>query len=178
MAPRLHTLFIGYGNSLRRDDGAGLILAKNLAEHWRRQGRYVRCLIVHQLTPDLAFDITAEDVGNVVFVDAVMTTRDTTESDLTIHIDRLAESGRASGVGHHMDAGELMVYGQLLYRRRPPAWIVTVPGLDFAHGEGLSRPVRRLVEDVDHVARRLEHCLGLKPAAQGDSPPSPGRGRH
>ena len=162
-----YTLFIGYGNSLRRDDGAGLVLATKLATYWRRRGLYVRHLQMQQLTPDLAFDITAADVAAVVFVDAaiapagVYVDDEETDSGLTIRIEEVSAESDSAGLGHHMDPSELMVYADLLYRRRPPAWLVAVPGLDFTYGDQLSAPVAKLLKKIDPVAETLLGLLKL-----------------
>ncbi len=63
-------LIIGYGNSLRRDDGAGLVLAQRLAEQWKKDGHAVRLLLTHQLMPEMALDLAESDVAGVLFVDA------------------------------------------------------------------------------------------------------------
>jgi hypothetical protein len=31
----------------------------------------------------------------------------------------------------------------MLYQRHPAAWLLTIPGVDFAHGEGLSEAAER-----------------------------------
>jgi Ni,Fe-hydrogenase maturation factor len=62
-------LIIAYGNSLRRDDGAGLILGEKLEDALRKRGLSVSHIAVHQLTPDLALSVAAENVAAVVFVD-------------------------------------------------------------------------------------------------------------
>ncbi len=50
-------LVIGYGNSLRRDDGAGLILAAGLVDAWRTHDLPASLITAHQLSPELADDI-------------------------------------------------------------------------------------------------------------------------
>ena len=62
-------LIIGYGNSLRGDDGAGLLLAEGLEEAWQARQVEVERLAVHQLTPELTLEISREEVTSVVFVD-------------------------------------------------------------------------------------------------------------
>jgi hydrogenase maturation protease len=58
-------LIIGYGNSLRSDDAAGIKVAETIAT-W--QLPHVRSLAVHQLTPELAAELAAVEL--VIFVDA------------------------------------------------------------------------------------------------------------
>ena len=54
-------LIIGIGNSLRRDDGAGLVLARGLAETWQTAGHRVQLIETHQLVPELAEPIAGDD---------------------------------------------------------------------------------------------------------------------
>jgi hydrogenase maturation protease len=145
MPQRRYRLIIGYGNSLRRDDGAGLILAERLAAAWEDEGHNVRHILVQQLTPDLAYDITAHDVEAVIFADARFALEESDQERRKIRIEAIPQSFAKTGLGHDMDAAELMTYGELLYRRRPPAWMVTVAGSDFSFGEGLSSDVAVLL---------------------------------
>jgi hypothetical protein len=81
MAARLKTitvLVIGYGNTLRGDDGVGYQVAETVAE-W--QLPQVRSIAVHQLLPELAADIAEVDL--VIFVDAVVATAPA-KQDITI----------------------------------------------------------------------------------------------
>ena len=61
------TLIIGYGNTLRQDDGVGRYLAEQIAEE---QWPECQVLSVHQLTPELAASIA--EVEQVIFIDAVL----------------------------------------------------------------------------------------------------------
>jgi hydrogenase maturation protease len=60
-------LVVGYGNSLRGDDGVGWHAAGRLAADPRLAG--ARVLARHQLTPELAVDVAQASL--VVLVDAV-----------------------------------------------------------------------------------------------------------
>ena len=57
-------LIIGYGNTLRGDDGVGYKIAE-IIEQWNINN--ITSLAVHQLTPDLAENIAQADT--VIFVD-------------------------------------------------------------------------------------------------------------
>jgi len=59
-------LVIGYGNTLRRDDGVGVRAAEMMAADSRFAD--VEVLTVYQLTPELSLDIATASL--VVFVDA------------------------------------------------------------------------------------------------------------
>lgn len=133
-------LLVAWGNDLRGDDGAGLYLAARLERRWRQLGLAVRRLAVLQLVPELAAAIAAPEVGAVVFVD----TRVVVGDDLTVEVRPLMEAAVvAPALGHHLDPAALLTYAALLREGPlPPAWLVTVPGLVFEHGRGLSRAVR------------------------------------
>lgn len=60
-----HTLIIGYGNTLRQDDGVGYRMAETI-DRWDLPGVISRS--VHQLTPDLAAELAS--VQRAIFIDA------------------------------------------------------------------------------------------------------------
>ncbi|MEZ4766952.1 MAG: hypothetical protein R2844_00805 [Caldilineales bacterium] len=62
-------LIIAYGNSLREDDGAGLVLAEKLEPLLRRFAVDARRIETQQLLPELAAEIAASQPHAVVFVD-------------------------------------------------------------------------------------------------------------
>jgi len=153
-------LILGYGNSLRRDDGAGLLLAEKLERLWMDAGVEVKCLLVHQLTPDLAEEISRQGLDSVVFVDARVVAGP--PDDLTIHLEPLEPSEMSLSPGHQSDPGSLLLIARELFGRVPTAWLVTVPGVDFGLGESLS-PVAQ--EALDHIPS----CLNLPPGRR-DAP--------
>ncbi|PPT05423.1 NADH-reducing hydrogenase maturation factor [Geitlerinema sp. FC II] len=71
-------LVIGYGNSLRGDDGIGRAIAEQVAS-WNLP--HVRSLSLHQLTPELAEELSRVD--RAVFIDACI------DGD-SVRIERLA----------------------------------------------------------------------------------------
>jgi len=129
-------LIIAYGNSLRRDDGAGLILAHILEDALRERGLDVERIAVHQLTPDLALSIAGDDVAAVIFVDTRVATAG--DEQMELEICPIGAGERSPSLGHHLGPSVVLTYARVLYNRCPPAWLLTVPGLDFDHGEGLS----------------------------------------
>jgi hydrogenase maturation protease len=143
-------LVIGYGNMLRRDDGAGPALAERIASRWQGQGLSVCTQIVTQLTPELALDIAAADVAAVVFVDATVA-----PNGGGIQIRRLNGANASPSLGHHLGPALLLNYAALFQERQTPAWLVTVGGNDFRMGEGFSPVVEQLLTAAPQVADGL-----------------------
>jgi hydrogenase maturation protease len=146
-------LIIAYGNSLRRDDGAGLILGEKLEEVLRKRGLPVTRITVHQLTPELALDVAADDTAGVVFVDTRVS--DAGEGQHELQLCALGSDQSLSSLGHHLGASSIMTYARLLYDKSPPAWLLTVPGVDFDHGEGLSEPAQRALNTLPALLHQL-----------------------
>jgi len=129
-------LIIAYGNTLRGDDGAGLLLGERLEYAWRARHVPVARLAVHQLAPELAVELAQETVQAVVFVDTALVKPD--DRDPAVQVYPLTAHTLAPNLGHQLDPSTLLIYADQLYGRRPPAWQVTIPGLAFEHGETLS----------------------------------------
>ena len=146
-------LIIAYGNSLRRDDGAGLILAENLETALRERGSIVEHIAVHQLTPDLALSVAADDVAVVIFVDTRVVA--SADDQMALHVCRLCSGEDSPSLGHHVGPSVILTYARLLYGKSPPAWLITVPGVDFDHGEGLSDAARRALDTLPDILRQL-----------------------
>lgn len=147
-------LLIACGNTLRQDDGAGVVLVEKLAEIVAAKTA-VSTIVVHQLVPELSAEIAEEAVEAVLFVDTrVATTGDTQQ----VEIERLPDTAVSSPIGHHLTPTVLLVYARELYGRRPPAWLVTVPGVAFGHGEALSdvaqNAIAQLQPQLIHTALR------------------------
>ncbi|RIK32814.1 MAG: hydrogenase [Chloroflexi bacterium] len=141
---------IGYGNMLRRDDGAGVALARRIAARWQEQGLSVRTQIVTQLTPELALEIAAADVAAVIFVDAAEA-----PNGGGIQTRRLNGVNASPSLGHHLDPEVLLKYAALFQEQQTPAWLVTIGGGDFGIGEGLSPVVEQLLGAAPQVADGL-----------------------
>jgi hydrogenase maturation protease len=146
-------LIIAYGNSLRRDDGAGLILGQMLETALRGLGLEVVRLACHQLTPDVALSVAADDVAAVVFVDTRVA--DPGEEPPALQLCPLNSDQSAATLGHQVGAATIMTYARLLYEKSPPAWLLTVPGVDFAHGEGLSELTQHVLDTLPGLLQQL-----------------------
>jgi hydrogenase maturation protease len=139
-------LVIGYGNELRRDDGAGPRVAASVAALGLPG---VRAVSSHQLTPEMA-DLL-RDAEAVMFVDA--------RADApAVGVERLAPSPAGAGWGHTSDPRWLLGLTAALYDHAPAAWLVTIPAVDLGMGEGLSDQAAR---GVAVVIRRIEAMAAL-----------------
>jgi hydrogenase maturation protease len=143
-------LVIGYGNTLRRDDGAGVRAAELLAADARLAGAEV--LAVHQLTPELAIDIGAATL--VIFIDA-----DVSAGPGFIRVEPLtAASAAASDPGassHHVGAAKLLALARELTGGAPEAMAVGMGVADLELGEGLSPAVQGALPAVVATVVRL-----------------------
>jgi hydrogenase maturation protease len=136
-------LVIGYGNTLRRDDGAGV----RVAEAVERLGLPgVEVLTRHQLTPELAPVLAT--AHSAVFVDA------TVDDHHTGRWRVLRPALRPSALAHAADPRTLLALAKGLFGHAPRAWLITVPAPDMGYGEGLSpvaaAGVAAAVEEVCH----------------------------
>jgi hydrogenase maturation protease len=131
-------LMIGYGNSLRRDDGAGPALARRVKERCGDGG--VHALEVHQLVPELADEIASPDVTAVFFMDASIARSENPdqESPESVEIQMLDSKASSQSFGHHFDPSTLLAYAEHLHGKHPIAWLISIPGEDFDFGEGFS----------------------------------------
>jgi hydrogenase maturation protease len=135
-------LVIGYGNELRRDDGVGPRVAREVAS-WGVAG--VVTTAVHQLTPELA-DAVGQAAA-VLFVDA---TADGGTAGVFVQPVRPAA---ATQLGHVCGPQALLALAETLSGRRPQAWLLTVVGRDFGFGEGLSAEVNAGLDRLLWVLR-------------------------
>ena len=139
-------LVIGYGNTLRRDDGVGVrtaeaVAALNLPE--------VRVIARHQLAPELAEPISRARA--VIFVDAAASGA----QDLALH-EVVSRTGNHI-LAHAADPPALLALAGNIFGHCPQAWTLAIPVTDFGFGGNLStqaesgllaavREIRRLVE--------------------------------
>jgi hydrogenase maturation protease len=122
------SLVIGYGNTLRSDDGAGVRVAEAVAA-WDRPG--VAALSVPQLVPEIAARLA--DVDLVVFVDARLA-----RVGDAITISRIRPAPSIRPAGHIGDPRSLLALTEMLFGRCPHAWLIGVPAVELSIGEDLS----------------------------------------
>jgi hydrogenase maturation protease len=142
-------LIIGYGNSLRGDDGAGLEVARLLVEGMLPS---VRIYQVGQLMPELASDVAAARAA--IFVDARWAVE---TAGVTMAPLNAAEHNSTSD--HAIAPQDILRLEVDCYGRVPPSWVVAVGGREFGFCEGLSNyaksNVRAAVQLITEHINRL-----------------------
>jgi hydrogenase maturation protease len=134
-------LIIGYGNTLRSDDGIGQKVAQEV-ETWCDP--QVRSLYVHQLTPELSADMAI--AKTVIFVDAVKMDEQFRE----IELRKVTSLNTEKGFTHHSSPQSLLYLTQQLYSQSPTVWLLLIPVINFDFGEEFSAIAKQNLEIALH----------------------------
>ncbi|MGB6222186.1 carbamoyltransferase HypF [Haloferula sp.] len=141
----MRTLLIGYGNSLRSDDGAGPEVARRVAELGLSD---LEVIEVHQLLPEHAERISHFE--RVVFVDA------STEEDLDkVSMTKVKASAGVPGDPHASDPAALLGWSERLFDGQAEAWLIRLPGVDLGLGEGFSETMAEAIPVAVRLIRGL-----------------------
>ncbi len=146
-------LLVGYGNPLRRDDGLGPALVEALVGAGSAEN--MRTVICHQLTPEVAAEVADPAVTAVIFADA----SDLPDPQGEVLVQSLEPGPDVSSAGHCSSPESVLLLAEHLYGRRPPAWLVALPGSDFGFGEGLSSQGREVLAEAQRQAQELLSVL-------------------
>ncbi len=140
-------LLVGYGNTLRGDDGVGCQLASQLAQEVESSGA-VQVICAQQLLPEVAAAIA--DAERVIFVDASV-------EGLagSVHVQSIAPAEVLSADAHALLPPDLLRLADVLYGRCPPAYLVTITGETFDLSDTLSEMVQSALPKADQAIRRL-----------------------
>jgi hydrogenase maturation protease len=137
-------LIIGYGNTLRGDDGAGPRVAEAVAGMHHPGVRTLACAL---LTPELAEPISQARI--VLFVDAAV------EAPHEVRLIKL-EPGKSSQImAHAADPRTMLALARDVFGHAPKAWCLTIPAVKFDFGDEFSP------ETQHGVARALEKIREL-----------------
>jgi hydrogenase maturation protease len=150
-------LVVGYGNTLRTDDGIGWHAAGRLAGDERLSGAVI--LQRHQLTPELALDISAASL--VVFIDA---SRELSPGSVDVGRVERTDVARSTS-SHHLSPPVLVALAHELYGRAPAAYVVRCGVASLDVGDQLSPAVEaasaRVIDAV--VGLFTAQSTGLEP---------------
>ncbi len=154
------TLLIGFGNPYRRDDGVGRAVVNALREEQGQPllgplddglegpGGEVDSIAVHQLVPEFAELLGPYDL--VIFVDAHLG-----EAAEPIQEARITPALQLSSVTHHLHPATLLELAHRLHGRAPEGVLLSLKGVDFDFGDGLSPETERLVPQAVRRLRAL-----------------------
>jgi len=145
--PDARLLVIGYGNTLRRDDGVGPKVADAI-EGLGLPG--VSVLACPLLTPELAEPISRAE--RVIFVDAAV------DAPLEVHRRGVEPAASAQVMAHAASPATLLALARDVFGHAPQAWLLTIPVTELGIGEALSPLAQRgfelAIEEVKRCAAR------------------------
>ncbi len=143
-------LLIGYGSTLRQDDGLGWWVASQLAPCY--QGSDVRVICAHQLLPEVTASIAKAEC--VIFVDASV------EGCAGSVQVREIQPSRSFGEVHTVQPPEILRLTDYLYGRCPKAYLVTITGEAFGIGDTLSERAQAAIpQAIIEIKRLLSRML-------------------
>ena len=125
-------LVIGYGNTLRGDDGVGPRVAEAI-EKLNLPG--VRTLLCQQLSPEYADPVS--QAHTVVFVDAAV------DAPREVQLRRLAPGESSQLMAHAADPRTLLALARDVFGHAPQAWWLTIPAVKLDFSEELTREAQR-----------------------------------
>ncbi len=135
-------LIFGYGNPGRGDDGLGPAIAERI-ELLERPGIVVETPMQLNLE-DAALVAEAK---SVLFIDADVSLQ------APFALREAAPAGRIEFTSHAMSPGALLAVCADYFAPPPPAWVLSVKGVEFGVGEGMSR------EAAENLEAALEFTL-------------------
>jgi hydrogenase maturation protease len=134
-------LVIGYGNTLRGDDGVGPRVAEAI-EKLNLPG--VRTLACPMLTPELADPIAR--AAKVIFVDAAV------DAPKDVQWRKLEPNETSQLMAHAADPRTMLALARDVFGRTPEAWWLTIPAVDLGFREEFSPEVKKgFAEAVEKI---------------------------
>ncbi len=153
MAPRI--LIIAYGNPLRSDDGIAWRAAEALEGKFSPES--VEIVRLHQLAPELADTVRNRDL--VLFLDAAcVESADSRAGEIQFREVCGSETDKRQpgNFTHIYSPAKVLALAGELYGSKSKAWIVTVTGEDFGHGE---RPSASVMNSLPGLIVRIEQLV-------------------
>lgn len=130
-------LVIGYGNTLRGDDGVGPRVAEAI-EKLNLPG--VRTLVCQQLSPEYA-DLVSR-AQTVVFVDAAV------DAPREVQLRKLEPGESSQLMAHAADPRTLLALARDVFSHAPQAWWLTIPAVKLDFSEELTPEAQRGFEEA------------------------------
>ena len=145
-------LIVAYGNPLRSDDGLAWRAADALAPKFSESD--VEIFRLHQLTPELAD--TVRNFGTVIFVDAASCDASHDKPGMIRLEEVRGGTSEPARFSHVLSPTKVLDLALQLYRASPRAFIITVTGEKFGHGDSLSSSVASALPEL---VSRIEHLI-------------------
>ena len=140
-------LVVGYGNTLRGDDGVGPRVADAVAA-LHLPG--VRTLACPMLTPELADQISQAPVA--IFVDAAV------DAPNEVQLRKLEPNETSQLMAHAADPRTMLALARDVFGHAPEAWWLTIPAVKLDFSEDLSPEAQRgfaeALEKIQTLCRR------------------------
>ena len=139
-------LVIGYGNTLRGDDGVGPRVAEAI-EKLNLPG--VRTLVCQQLSPEYADPVSR--AHTVVFVDAAV------DAPREVQLRKLEPADSSQLMAHAADPRTMLALARDVFGHAPQAWWLTIPAVNLDFSETLTPEAQRgfaeAVEKIQEICR-------------------------
>jgi len=139
-------LVIGYGNTLRGDDGVGPRVAEAI-EKLNLPG--VRTLVCQQLSPEYADPVSR--ALTVVFVDAAV------DAPREVQLRKLEPGESSQLMAHAADPRTMLALARDVFGHTPQAWWLTIPAVKLDFSETLTPEAQRgfaeAVEKIQELCR-------------------------
>jgi hydrogenase maturation protease len=146
-------LVIGYGNTLRSDDGVGPRVAEAIAE-LRLMG--VEAISCPQLTPELAEPVSRASMA--IFVDAAL------DAPRTVQLRKLAPANSSQVMAHAASPQTVLALARDVFGHAPAACWLTIPIENTRLGDNFSPLARRGCELALKKIRNVAGCQEVKEA--------------
>jgi len=143
-------LVIGYGNTLRSDDGVGVRVAEAV-EQLNLPG--VRTHVCQQLSPEHAEMVSRARA--VVFVDAAV------DAPREVQLRELVPGDTTQLMAHAADPRTMLALAREVFGHAPCAWWLTIPADQMGFGEDLSPVAQRGLQEA---VKRIQTLLNLAAA--------------
>jgi len=152
---------------MRGDDGVGPVVAAQVEEALdESQLNRCRVLITHQLTPELALELS--ESSRAILIDARIPGN---EPIGVVRVDTVSPeqepetcapgSEANAGLTHHWTFPRLLAMAKMLFGQAPTAYTVSVSASDFDHTDQLSPSIREAVPIMQgHVMQIIRSDLG------------------
>jgi len=136
-------LVIGYGNTLRGDDGVGPRVAEAV-EKLNLPG--VRTLVCQQLSPEYADPVSR--AHTVVFVDAAV------DTPREVQLRKLEPGESSQLMAHAADPRTMLALARDVFGHAPQAWWLTIPAVKLDFSETLTPEAQRgFAEAVEKIQK-------------------------